>query len=582
MRAMSDVAGPPERTGTAAGMEPPRATNAWGDLARADWRFLLPRLGFQAVLFVGTPRPAVLAALSPTARLIVVAGNDTMKMQELRRVVRKRGCQNVHFVQVENPSRLPCGNSCFELVVFPAEGEMVAGAASGETISELDRVLTRGGTIYLETLRPSDAFRLHRWSEQFSKQSFASPLGVACLRRKGHMQMAIPLADLPRANYFFDHVLYGVSARARLLAQIGRYASRFGLLRYLVSGRALIVERAEAGDAPPPVAPYLAELGQRNGVDLTNHRPVFFARGSYDSNKVAFFLFKRSASAPEFLVKLTRSPEYNDRLETEHRALSLLRERSYVDAGTYPEAVFLDRQQELAVLAEGIVHGAPFRTRTTSRADCPFARDAIDWIIRLGGASADRGEDLYRGFAAGMEQLFDQFHRTYPLSDTEDRFLEEQIAVLCRADGDLPLVFRHADAGTWNVLVGEDGRAIFLDWELSEPQGPPLWDLLTFVRSFAIWIARGRGQKDSTAGYSTVLLDDTPLSRLQTESIRRYVAAVELDRSFLEPLFYSCWMQRAVREAAWTSAPPERGSYFRLLKLCIRRRNAPGLRWLIT
>ena len=47
----------------------------------------------------------------------------------------------------------------------------------------------------------------------------------------------------------------------------------------------------------------------------------------------------------------------------------------------------------------------------------------------------------------------------------------------------------------------------------------------------------------------------------------------------VEPLFYTCWMHRALKEA--TRLPPEHleeGHYLRLLRLCIERRSAPALR----
>ena len=53
-----------------------------------------------------------------------------------------------------------------------------------------------------------------------------------------------------------------------------------------------------------------------------------------------------------------------------------------------------------------------------------------------------------------------------------------------------------------------------------------------------------------------------------------------LPRDAVEALFFACWMQRAVREAAWSDRPAAEGQYVNLVRSCIRHRTAPGLTWL--
>ena len=74
----------------------------------------------------------------------------------------------------------------------------------------------------------------------------------------------------------------------------------------------------------------------------------------------------------------------------------------------------------------------------------------------------------------------------------------------------------------------------------------------------------------------------SPLSEMQARATKRYCAAVGLEPSLVEPFFYTCWMYRALREAAWTSGPLEQGTYFNLLRLCIRQRGGEGLQWIFT
>jgi hypothetical protein len=51
----------------------------------------------------------------------------------------------------------------------------------------------------------------------------------------------------------------------------------------------------------------------------------------------------------------------------------------------------------------------------------------------------------------------------------------------------------------------------------------------------------------------------------------------------VEPLFHTCWMHRALKEATrLTSSRLERGHYVSLLRLCIDQREAPTLRRLFS
>jgi aminoglycoside phosphotransferase (APT) family kinase protein len=180
--------------------------------------------------------------------------------------------------------------------------------------------------------------------------------------------------------------------------------------------------------------------------------------------------------------------------------------------------------------------------------------------------------------ATGLETLFDRFVDIYRLEPAERDFLADQIAIVARNRTAIPLVFQHGDPGTWNLLATPEGRAAFLDWEAFEEQGMPLWDLFYFMRSYGVWSARKAGG-DSLKAFSQQLLADTALGKLLVEVTERYCARSGLSPELVEPLFHTCWMHRALKEA--TRLPTERlehGHYVSLLRLCIEQRNAPTLR----
>jgi hypothetical protein len=275
---------------------------------------------------------------------------------------------------------------------------------------------------------------------------------------------------------------------------------------------------------------------------------------------------------------MTRAPEYNYRLENEYRALSLLRRQNFIDAETFPEPAFFGYHANLAILAQKAVHGEPFRKRTKATVDCSIAQRAINLIVQLGVASAENGMATAAQAGEAMMQLFERFTALYQPSAIERDFLAAQIETISRTQGYFPVVFQHGDPGTWNLFVSAPGKVIMIDWEAGEPYGMPLWDLFYFMRSYGCWMMRQQGNRNSLESFSQQFLESSGLGAHLMEIVAQYVALVGLPEHLIAPLFYTCWMHRALKEAArLTPASLPSGHYFNLLRLCITRRNAPGL-----
>jgi len=570
--------------GGLSGLEFTPGSNRSDDLSTADWRFLLPRLRFGTVLFLGVPIPSTVAALAASAHRVIVMADDPLLLRDVSDGARMRGVGNVETLCAQSRLPLQFADGAVDLLV-PWGRRMTARLIEDAAFAEeAARVLSPDGVIYMEAHARRDHAHLRSWRRRLSASGLGAQETYWLLPRSPEgIRLATPLGEHASVQHAFDHVLHGSSRRARLLRQAGRAAARTGLYSWLLADRAMVIRRTPSNGAPSDEANgpsrYLASLGRDAGVPLERMRPAFFARGAYDSNKVAFFLFEDGRVAPTMLVKMTRSARYNHRLEAEFLALTRVKERSLAPDGTYPEALFLSRHDNLAVLAQRVVHGDPFRTRTRGDHDCPLARAAIAWIHELGVRSAEYSE-AENALSGTLSALMERFEALYALTDAEQRFLRERLASVTTNERRIPTVFQHGDAGTWNVLVTRDDRVAFLDWEIGTTRGIPLWDLLDFLRSFGSWSARVRGQTDMTRAYVEHFGAPSPLARVQAEAVRTYCNEVGLPRTSIEGLFFSCWMQRAVREAAWTSRPLDEGTYVNLVRACIRHRDAEGFRWL--
>jgi hypothetical protein len=68
------------------------------------------------------------------------------------------------------------------------------------------------------------------------------------------------------------------------------------------------------------------------------------------------------------------------------------------------------------------------------------------------------------------------------------------------------------------------------------------------------------------------------LHDLLVKSTARYRAGTGLETGLIAPLFYTCWMHRALKEATRLSVSSlATGHYFNLLRRCIEKRNSPAL-----
>ena len=503
-------------------------TNVKGDVGGANWSYLLPSLELDRVVCLGRPSRPALATLAGLGEVTVWPSGR---------------------------ADLPAGSA--NLVVVPALPRR-RGARAGR-LREAARLLGPDGVAYIE-----GRFRVRIGN--------TAPLWVA--PAAGEVRLAAPARDREATAYLERRFLNPRVLRSQLLRRPRRVLARQPTIGRLVGRRAALLAADGHADGPPR---YIRSLAAAAGIDLDGRRWAFAAPGEYPSQKVLLFLFGPAGADPEALVKITRDPSLNFRLENEWRALSELADREIGTEQTVPRPLFLGFHAGRAVLGETAVHGTPFRERTQATAECPHALAAVDWLLELGEATAARADPDSDAAVSRLGELFDEFARAYHLPSAQQDVLAGHVAALAGGER-LPLVFQHGDPGPWNVLVTGDGRPAFLDWEAAESRGMPLWDLFHFVRSYGLAVSRADGTRDRQASFEEHFLAGSALTGVLVDATARFCARTRLSPSLVEPLFYVCWMHRAVKEAA--TLPPEgleASKYLGILRLALERRDSPGL-----
>jgi hypothetical protein len=525
-------------------------SNMKGAVAGANWWFLLPSLEAERIVCLGSPTPAALATLGRMSDDVVVCRG-------------RRGQTGLSGASAD--------------VVFLA-GRSVRRFRARRVRAEIERLLRPDGLAYGEFTPVLDRMRAVLSSKRHGPQAgLGDVLWLA--PTSGELRLAAPLDDPDTIAYLERRFLKRAVRRRGLLRHPRRFLKKHVLVNRLVPRRGAIAGGSETVvSAGPPH--YLQRVAAESGLALERHRWGLAAPGDFRSQKVLFFLFGADGSrTPDYVVKITRDPALNPRLENEDRALELIHDAAFPAASTLPRPVFFGYEHGLAVLGETAVDGVPFLERTEATPDCPLAGAAIAWLAELGIATARPPAGGAPAVSGRLDALFERFRRLYPISRAHESFLASQIESLAGSETGFPVVFQHGDPGPWNLLVTTSGEPAFLDWEAAEPEGMPLCDLFHFVRSYGIRVSRAAGTNDPMHSFDEQLLADSELGRLLVRTTSRFCAEAGLATELVAPLFYVCWMQRALKEV--TRLHPrrlDRGRYVNLLRVSIERREAPGLR----
>ncbi len=556
-------------------------SNLRGSVSGANWLFLLPCLELQQTVCLGVPPVTTLIPLSRFSQDVAVISAEAQPRHWLAEVKQRHGLTNVRLVVADRGAALPLPDSSVDLAVVAIRSGGRQLHPGGAWRAELQRLLKPTGLMYFESGGPMarllNGSRLREVGGSDARDHFRlQPFWLTPLA--GEMETAVPVHDHATIRYFFRRGLYSPLINQGILGRLERWLGQHPRLSPLTRRYGVLMGHATADGADPPPQ-YLRRIAQEAGIDIGQYRWGLAARGKYNSRKVRFVLFDPASETPKYIVKMTRDPNLNFRLENEARALALLWAKGVGHRETLPQVAFFGHHANLAILGETVIEGAPLGQKTRATAACPYAHAAINWLIDLATATADRAVVAPKQVTDVLGVLFERFVQLYQPASAHRDFLADQIAAIGCGPYAFPVVFQHGDPGIWNILVTPGGRAAFLDWEAAEPQGMPLWDLFYFLRSYSLRVARAHGTPDGLTGFAQQFMAESPLSPLMIESVGRYCEETGLTGHLIEPLFYTCWMHRALKEA--TRLPPDRlesGHYVNLLRLCIDRREAPTLR----
>ena len=556
-------------------------TNLRGEAAGGNWIYILPSLEINKTICVGVPTSKTLKTLQKISHSIVILCEGEKNLEKTKKVIEQNEFLDVQVILIGQENRIPLMEKCADLVLMAGFWSSRRLSQEHISLTNLRQLLTSRGFLYFEFVGQPDQLpqelKIPGLNDVNGK---ANILWLTPLRDE--MQTAIPYTDHNTINYFLRHKLYAPSVEIPLLDRVERFIDRYVILGRFFRRYGVLLGNGTAFNSAD-LPKYLQSIAKESGIDIIDHRWGLSARGKSNSRKVLFLLFNPVNGNPEFIVKLTRDKELNYRLVNEYRALNILAEMESGDRETVPQPVFFGCHGDLAILGETMIEGVSFRRQTSYAADCKLGQVAIDWLIELSATSAHLNRSNATYAIEVLNKLLDRFANVYHPKPELYSFLFKQIESIGNITGEFPVVFQHGDPGTWNLLVTKKDGVAFLDWEAAEPEGMPLWDLFYFMRSYAVGSARTLGIRKSLDGFAKQFIAESPLSPWIIEATQRYCDRTNLQEKLVEPLFYTCWMHRALKETTrLTPSNLDRGHYLSLLKLCIEKRNSPTFRQLFS
>ena len=541
-------------------------SNRKGEMVTADWRFLLPRLDVSVAAFLGEPPRSTLQVFARSCEHVLVFAEEERASVPDPPNVERRSYQALFDGEIAEAS--------VDLVCAVNRKSVRTFVADRKHLPLLSRILKPEGVLFFRVDGGLDRALERKARALFNEDGFGPPYEYYLAPALGRMRMAVPLSDREMSAFFAGKIRSHRAVKNRLLRS---YAHLLGSYPRAVIGRK---GTTEVDDEPPD---YLARLCRKSGIDVSRYRWGVSTGGRYNAKKIVFYLFRRDSGRPEIVVKLTRSPEFNLRLENEFAALTTLSEKDWLPEGSFPRPLFLDYHNGLAVVGETVVHGRGFNEVSTGEVDCPYLRQVAAWLTELSVRSAAKAPPTAGEVGTALQALLDKFVTIYQPTAAEAEFLAAQVSRFKGAHARFPAVFQHGDAGSWNALILPEGGVAFVDWEAAESQGPPLWDLFYFMKTYGALKFRRAGIRDSLRAFRENYLRDSALGTRLVEVTGAYCQRLGLNRKWVEPLFYTCWVHRALKEATrLTPDTLQKGHYVNLLRAAMDGRETPVLKQLFS
>lgn len=109
-------------------------------------------------------------------------------------------------------------------------------------------------------------------------------------------------------------------------------------------------------------------------------------------------------------------------------------------------------------------------------------------------------------------------------------------------------VFERGDVHLDNILVRKDKTIAFIDWDLANPQGMPLWDLWDLSIFYARLILGGQKKGEDLANYiNMAFFEGNQISKVINLNVKKYLRKLNIDIQTGKVLF-ALWQKARFKD----------------------------------
>ncbi len=278
----------------------------------------------------------------------------------------------------------------------------------------------------------------------------------------------------------------------------------------------------------------LQTLGSPAGLVSVAATPRFQA-----SAHVIFFILTPANPQPILVVKVPRLPGDTGRLDREAENLRAVQAMRAGGFESIPKVLAYEDYLGHRLLVETAIAFPTMRPSLVRRQPGVCIEALFKWLVDLHTASAQKNREDRNWFQRLVQQSLEQLENWLPMTSEERLLLERtRECGASLAECSLSLVVEHGDLSSPNILMNDKNQIGVVDWELAQPNGLPVVDLIFFLNYVAFSKKKARKTADYIAAFAEAFCGRKAWA---TAHLQRYCDAMQISRATLRPLFILCW-----------------------------------------
>jgi aminoglycoside phosphotransferase (APT) family kinase protein len=288
---------------------------------------------------------------------------------------------------------------------------------------------------------------------------------------------------------------------------------------------------------------HLQESDLPPGVAIDNLSCVFVTPRFRTSSHIIIFVLDEKNRSPVLLAKVPRLPGDDEQLEREATNLRCAQQSREGGFRSIPRVIAFEENNGHRFLVESVVPGRPLRPDAIRLHPEETIQTTIDWLAEFQSASVIDAKPLATLLSSRVAEQLAVLDRFLPESGEERAALETTWAEIeSLTESGLYTVFEHGDFSPPNILVDGDGNTGVVDWELAEPQGVPLTDVLFFLTSAAFARARASKGQHRVLAFQNAFYGKDPWA---CKFVRRFCERFGTDTRLVRSLMVLTWARYA-------------------------------------